>query len=104
MINEIHMPLYKNVSLSVNIEPRNAIHHQRNYLNGFNSQIMSNGVYNSIEHRATVNAMKERISLAMFFNPKLEANVGPAKSLLKNTRDPPLYKTLVMEQYLTTRN
>ncbi|KAI3796548.1 hypothetical protein L1987_39223 [Smallanthus sonchifolius] len=61
---------------------------------------MSNGVYNSIEHRATVNAMKERISLAMFFNPKLEADVGPAKSLLTNTGDPPLYKTLVMEQYL----
>ncbi|GKD92594.1 codeine O-demethylase-like protein [Tanacetum coccineum] len=61
---------------------------------------MSNGVYNSIEHRATVNAMKERISLAMFFNPKLEANVGPAKSLLKNTGVPPLYKTVVMEQYL----
>ena len=61
---------------------------------------MSNGVYNSIEHRATVNATKERLSLAMFFNPKLEADVGPAKSILTNTRDPPLYKTLVMEQYL----
>ncbi|KAI3800775.1 hypothetical protein L1987_28871 [Smallanthus sonchifolius] len=63
-------------------------------------EIMSNGKYNSIEHRATVNAMKERISLAMFFNPKLEADVGPAKSLTTNTGDPPLYKTLVMEQYL----
>lgn len=61
---------------------------------------MSNGVSNSIEHRATVNAMKERISSGMFFNPKLEANVGPVKSFLKNTGDPPLYKTLVMEQYL----
>lgn len=63
-------------------------------------QIMSNGAYNSIEHRATVNATTERISLAMFFNPKLEADVGPAKSLTKNTGDTPLYKTLVMEQYL----
>ncbi|KAI3680871.1 hypothetical protein L6452_35648 [Arctium lappa] len=63
-------------------------------------EIMSNGVYHSIEHRATVNATKERISLAMFFNPKLEAVVGPAKSLLNNTGNPPLYKTLVMEQYL----
>ncbi|KAI7738554.1 hypothetical protein M8C21_015832, partial [Ambrosia artemisiifolia] len=63
-------------------------------------EIMSNGVYNSIEHRATVNATKERMSLAMFFNPKLEADVGPAKSLTTNTSDPPLYKTLVMEQYL----
>lgn len=63
-------------------------------------QILSNGVCNSIEHRAVVNATKERISLAMFFNPKLEANVGPLKSLIRNTRNPPLYKTVVMEQYL----
>ncbi|GJY36502.1 codeine O-demethylase-like protein [Tanacetum coccineum] len=63
-------------------------------------EVMSNGVYNSIEHRAMVNATKERISLAMFFNPKLDADVGPAKSLLKNTENPPLYRTLVMEQYL----
>lgn len=61
---------------------------------------MSNGVCNSIEHRATVNATKERISLAMFFNPKLEAQVRPAKSLLMKTGDQPLYRTLVMEQYL----
>ncbi|XP_076957104.1 oxoglutarate-dependent flavonoid 7-O-demethylase 1-like [Bidens hawaiensis] len=64
------------------------------------SHIMSNGVYNSIEDRATVNSVKERISLAMFFNPKLESDVGPAKSLLTNTGNPPLYKTLVTEQYL----
>ncbi|KVH89419.1 Non-heme dioxygenase N-terminal domain-containing protein [Cynara cardunculus var. scolymus] len=63
-------------------------------------EIMSNGAYNSIEHRVTVNGTKERISLAMFFNPKLEAEVGPAKSFLKNTGKPPLYRTLVMEQYL----
>ncbi|KAI3710070.1 hypothetical protein L2E82_39843 [Cichorium intybus] len=63
-------------------------------------EIMSNGVYNSIEHRATVNTTNERISLAMFFNPKLEADVGPAKSLLTNTGEPPLYQTVVMEQYL----
>ncbi|PWA98228.1 oxoglutarate/iron-dependent dioxygenase [Artemisia annua] len=61
-------------------------------------EIMSNGVYTSIEHRAVVNATKERISLAMFFNPKLEADVGPSKSLIKSTRNPPLYKTLMMEQ------
>ncbi|XP_076888191.1 oxoglutarate-dependent flavonoid 7-O-demethylase 1-like [Bidens hawaiensis] len=63
-------------------------------------EIMSNGVYNSIEHKATVNATSERISLATFFNPKLEADVGPAKSLLMNTGNQPLYRTLVMEQYL----
>ncbi|KVH89441.1 codeine O-demethylase-like [Cynara cardunculus var. scolymus] len=63
-------------------------------------EILSNGVCNSIEHRAIVNATKERMSLAMFFNPKMEADVGPSKGLLTSTRNPPLYKTLVMEQYL----
>ncbi|MFS8015961.1 putative codeine 3-O-demethylase [Helianthus anomalus] len=63
-------------------------------------EILSNGVCNSIEHRAIVNATKERLSLAMFFNPKLESDVGPSKSLIRNTGNPPLYKTLVMEQYL----
>ncbi|KAJ9565837.1 hypothetical protein OSB04_001803 [Centaurea solstitialis] len=63
-------------------------------------EILSNGVYNSIEHRAIVNATKERMSLAMFFNPKMAADVGPSKSLIASTRNPPLYKTLVMEQYL----
>ncbi|XP_076892026.1 oxoglutarate-dependent flavonoid 7-O-demethylase 1-like [Bidens hawaiensis] len=63
-------------------------------------QILSNGLCNSIEHRAIVNATKERMSLAMFFNPKLEADVGPSKSLIKNTGKSPLYRTLVTEQYL----
>ncbi|XP_076944673.1 codeine O-demethylase-like [Bidens hawaiensis] len=63
-------------------------------------EILCNGVCNSIEHRAIVNATKERMSFAMFFNPKLEADVGPSKSLIKNTGNPPLYRTLVMEQYL----
>ncbi|KAA8519577.1 hypothetical protein F0562_013799 [Nyssa sinensis] len=61
-------------------------------------EIMSNGVYNSIEHRATVNSVKERISIAMFFNPKFEANIGPSTSLT-NPQNPPLFKTVGMEKY-----
>ncbi|KAI6705804.1 hypothetical protein NL676_008766 [Syzygium grande] len=38
-------------------------------------EILSNGLYNSIEHRATVNSTRERISIAMFFNPKLDSNL-----------------------------
>lgn len=63
-------------------------------------QILSNGVYKSIEHRAIVNETNERMSLAMFFNPKLEADVGPSKSHTRSKGNSPLYKTLVMEQYL----
>jgi isopenicillin N synthase-like dioxygenase len=60
---------------------------------------LSNGAYTSVEHRATVNSEKERISIAMFFNPKLDAEIGPAKSLL-NTETPPLFKRIGMEEYV----
>lgn len=61
-------------------------------------QILSNGAYTSIEHRATVNREKERISIAMFFNPKFEAEIGPLKSLV-SSENPPLFKSMVMEDY-----
>ncbi|KAH6759464.1 senescence-related gene 1 protein [Perilla frutescens var. frutescens] len=61
-------------------------------------EILSNGLYKSIEHRATVNSEKERISIAMFFNPNFEANVGPSPALLVNER--PIFKTMSMHEYV----
>ncbi|KAI4313632.1 hypothetical protein L6164_026592 [Bauhinia variegata] len=60
--------------------------------------ILSNGAYTSIEHRAAVNKERERISVAMFFNPKFEAEIGPVKSLL-SPETPPLFKRMLMEDY-----
>ncbi|GMY37822.1 protein SRG1 [Fagus crenata] len=62
-------------------------------------QILSNGAYTSIEHRATVNSEKERISIAMFFNPKFEAKIGPLTSIL-SPQNPPLFKSIGMEEYV----
>ncbi|XWS15904.1 hypothetical protein CRYUN_Cryun34aG0042500 [Craigia yunnanensis] len=62
-------------------------------------EIFSNGVYHSIEHRAVPNSEKERISVAFFINPKFEAEVGPSPSLT-NPKNPPLFKRVVMEQYV----
>ncbi|XP_030971841.1 protein SRG1-like [Quercus lobata] len=62
-------------------------------------EILSNGLYNSIEHRANVNPEKERISIAMFFNPKFEAEFGPASSML-NPNNPPLFRRVGMEKYV----
>ncbi|CAN1847234.1 Protein SRG1 [Linum perenne] len=45
-------------------------------------EIVSNGVYRSIEHRATVNSEKERISVATFLSPRLDGEIGPAPSLV----------------------
>lgn len=56
-------------------------------------------MYKSIEHRATVNSEKERITMAMFFNPSFEAQVGPSRSSVL-INGPPLFRTMKMEQYV----
>ncbi|XP_065878985.1 oxoglutarate-dependent flavonoid 7-O-demethylase 1-like [Euphorbia lathyris] len=62
-------------------------------------EILSNGVYHSIEHKARVNSEKERISIAFFVNPRFEAEVGPASSLT-NPQNPPVYRRIGMENYV----
>ncbi|XP_027338174.1 protein SRG1-like [Abrus precatorius] len=62
-------------------------------------EIMSNGLYKSVEHRVTVNSEKERISIAMFFAPKFESEIGPAVSLT-NGENVPHYKKVKMEKYV----
>ena len=46
-----------------------------------------------------VNSERERISIAMFFNPKFSAEIGPALSLT-NTKNLPLFRRVGMEKYL----
>ncbi|KAL5577091.1 hypothetical protein UlMin_018790 [Ulmus minor] len=62
-------------------------------------EIMSNGVYKSAEHKVTVNNNKERISVAMFFNPKYEADIKPLASLI-SPQNPPLFKNIRTEKYV----
>ncbi|XP_007025218.2 PREDICTED: protein SRG1 [Theobroma cacao] len=45
-------------------------------------ELVTNGIYGSIEHRATVNSEKERLSIATFYCPKLDGEMGPAPSLI----------------------
>ncbi|CAK9139049.1 unnamed protein product [Ilex paraguariensis] len=40
--------------------------------------IVNNGLYRSIEHRATVNSTKERLSIAPFYSSNLHSQLGPA--------------------------
>ncbi|RVW78933.1 oxoglutarate-dependent flavonoid 7-O-demethylase 1 [Vitis vinifera] len=61
-------------------------------------EIVSNGMYTSIEHRATVNSTKERISIAMFFSPKFSAEIGPAAGLI-TPQNLPVFKRIGMEKY-----
>ncbi|KAJ0989978.1 hypothetical protein J5N97_008334 [Dioscorea zingiberensis] len=61
-------------------------------------EIMSNGKYKSIEHRAVVNTERERMSIATFHNPRFDAKVGPLpETLEKNER---YYKTISLHEYI----
>ncbi|KAK7399887.1 hypothetical protein VNO78_11081 [Psophocarpus tetragonolobus] len=61
-------------------------------------QMMTNGIYRSIEHRATINSKKERISIATFQVPNMESIVGPASSLI-TPETPALFKRISYTEY-----
>ncbi|KAK8542824.1 hypothetical protein V6N13_136629 [Hibiscus sabdariffa] len=61
-------------------------------------QIFSNGVYHSIEHRVSTSREKERMTVTFTVLPNSKADVGPSPSLV-NEDNPPLFRTVGMEQY-----
>jgi isopenicillin N synthase-like dioxygenase len=65
----------------------------------FNLQIITNGIYPSIEHRATVNSEKERISLATFYGPNMQAILAPAPSLVTQERPAQFRKISVVDHF-----
>ncbi|NP_001352381.1 protein SRG1-like [Solanum lycopersicum] len=62
-------------------------------------EIVSNGVYRSIEHRAIVNSNEERLSVATFCAFNLESELGPAHSLV-GPCNPPIFRRVPMHKYL----
>lgn len=62
-------------------------------------EILTNGIYRSIEHRGIVNSEKERISIAMFHRPQMSRVIGPAPSLVTPER-PALFKRIGVADYL----
>ncbi|KAL0333193.1 UNVERIFIED_CONTAM: putative 2-oxoglutarate-dependent dioxygenase [Sesamum angustifolium] len=62
------------------------------------AQVVSNGNYTSVEHRVIANSVKERVSLALFYNPKGDVLIKPAEQLV--TKDhPPLYPPMTFDKY-----
>ncbi|RVX10787.1 Protein SRG1 [Vitis vinifera] len=53
----------------------------------------------TIEHRAVVNSVKERLSIATFYSPKLEGDIGPAPSLV-TPHSPALFKNVSVADYI----
>ncbi|CAL5410073.1 unnamed protein product [Camellia sinensis] len=62
--------------------------------------IVTNGTYRSIEHRAVVNSSKERLSIATFYNPRLDGEMGPAPSLI-TPQTPARFKRIRVQDYFT---
>uniref|UniRef100_A0A2P2J227 SENESCENCE-RELATED GENE 1 family protein n=1 Tax=Rhizophora mucronata TaxID=61149 RepID=A0A2P2J227_RHIMU len=61
-------------------------------------EIFTNGAYRSIEHRATVNTSKERLSIASFHSPRYDGEIGPAPSLITE-QTPLLFQRLTVKEY-----
>lgn len=61
-------------------------------------QILSNGEYKSIEHRAVVNTERERLSIAGFHSPNTMTMIGPLPDLVKEKAAN--YKAMSNEEYI----
>ncbi|CAA7052166.1 unnamed protein product [Microthlaspi erraticum] len=61
-------------------------------------QILSNGIYKSVEHQVIVNSGMDRISLALFYNPRSDIPIGPVKELITENQ-PALYKPIRFDEY-----
>eukprot|EP00252_Welwitschia_mirabilis_P009931 TRINITY_DN2287_c0_g1_i3.p1 TRINITY_DN2287_c0_g1~~TRINITY_DN2287_c0_g1_i3.p1 ORF type:complete len:376 (+),score=65.01 TRINITY_DN2287_c0_g1_i3:94-1221(+) len=64
-------------------------------------EVMSNGKYKSIEHRAVTNKMNERISMAMFCTASPHKQIQPAPALVDNM-NPSIYKAISAGDYYQT--
>ncbi|KAJ1399937.1 Oxoglutarate/iron-dependent dioxygenase [Sesbania bispinosa] len=61
-------------------------------------EMVTNGIYRSIEHRATVNSEKERLSIATFCSPSMEGSLGPAPSLV-TPDNPAVFKRISVSEF-----
>ncbi|XP_066341691.1 2-oxoglutarate-dependent dioxygenase 11-like [Miscanthus floridulus] len=59
-------------------------------------EILTNGKYQSIEHRVTVNPHKERMSISAFHLPKFDMSVGPLSEIVGGELKK--YKTLRVDE------
>ncbi|KAF9610813.1 hypothetical protein IFM89_025054 [Coptis chinensis] len=67
---------------------------------GDHLEILSNGKYKSVLHRAVVNSKATRISLAMAHGPCFDKIVTPAPELVDCDKNPPAYLGMRYKEYL----
>ncbi|KAJ3680653.1 hypothetical protein LUZ60_016931 [Juncus effusus] len=64
---------------------------------GDSLEVLTNGKYKSIEHRAVINADKERMSIAAFHSPNFGETIGPLAEIVGDGK--PLYMTLSLQDF-----
>nr|KJB76103.1 hypothetical protein B456_012G071800 [Gossypium raimondii] len=64
------------------------------------TEIQSNGMYKSIEHRAVTNEKKPRISIATFMFPDDEQEIGPVETMIDDQNRPKLYRNIKYVDYV----
>ncbi|KAK3231909.1 hypothetical protein Dsin_003790 [Dipteronia sinensis] len=62
--------------------------------------VWSNGVYKSIEHRAVTNEKRSRTSIATFFMPGDQVEIGPLESMVDDKHRPRMYKKIKYLDFL----
>ncbi|XP_062230661.1 jasmonate-induced oxygenase 4-like isoform X2 [Phragmites australis] len=62
------------------------------------TQVLTNATYRSVEHRVVANADQERLSVALFYNPKSDLPLAPMPELVSPER-PPVYKPMTFDEY-----
>ncbi|CAK8537189.1 unnamed protein product [Lathyrus sativus] len=62
-------------------------------------QVLSNGRYKSVLHRAVTNNLNQRLSMAMFFGPNPNMIIGPIQELI-DEEHPPKYRNYHFSEFL----
>ncbi|KAM3284786.1 protein SRG1-like [Capsicum chacoense] len=62
-------------------------------------EIVTNGAYRSIEHRAMVNSKKERLSIATFYSTTFDKQIGPAPSII-SAKNPAKFRSIGAVDYV----
>ncbi|KAF5726721.1 2-oxoglutarate and Fe(II)-dependent oxygenase superfamily protein [Tripterygium wilfordii] len=62
-------------------------------------QVLSNGRYKSVHHRAMTNNRQSRISVAMFYRPNSDVVIGPIEDMIDDEH-PPLYRNYYIWEFM----
>ncbi|XP_059065791.1 protein DMR6-LIKE OXYGENASE 1 [Cryptomeria japonica] len=62
-------------------------------------QVVSNGRFKSVMHRAVTNTSTARISIPTFYGPSLDTSIAPAASMV-DKEHPALYREYKFEEYM----